>query len=334
MEKKLDLLFKELSMIKRTPERKQQSLLRFLGSVKEEKSPLKRFSKWQPTLALIAIGMIFCLFFLTTQTSSPTTNLIRGENMISKLAGVRSFNLSMEVSSSNTLTYFPSGNPGLYFGIEKDVEPFNGDLLLTAKPTKNIVIQNLQTTIKDVRLHYYKKQSNQKNTLFLKFVFLDDDPHFLYVKDVKDHQWYSIKGNSAYQLQKIKNTSSFQNSLSGFLAFWAGVLTISFLIGSIIKDKYPIIKRTPRYIDKKHQRIDKIFLFAIIGIYCSSMYYFGVVHIVFILIICSIISVCNFYIEIKIRPQNKRHYLIINFYIVFLLLFCGFIWMNALGGTE
>ena len=330
MKKELDALFHELSLIKRDSKQKKESLQLLLNRIEEDKNSLRRTKLWRPMITVVMFGFVCCLFFLISQSPTTTVQLSRGEDMISSLQGNHRYIQTINVSSSHSLNYFPRDNANFYFGMEKKVDPFQGvntelkDLLLTAKPIQKQNIQPLFTIIRDVQVNYTDHKSHLKGTLFLKIIFIDTNKKLLYIKDMKNDKWYKIEGAATEKLQTIKAASSFPNSLFGLLNFYAPIFLISFLVGLIIKDKFPIIKRTPKYVDKKHQWIDRSIVGGGIVILTGSIYYLGVIHVLFVFLIPIIILIYRFYREFNFRAENKRQYLIINEFIVFVLFMIGY----------
>lgn len=273
------------------------------------------------------------LYFLTFQSDSSMQNSVRAESIMDLLKSDNIHFNSMNISTSHSLTYTPR-NSSYYFGYEKEVDPFSSviysteDFLATAIPIKNINLKKHETSISDVQAKFYNSNSAKDEILFLKFVYLDSTDKLLYVKDVDANQWYKIVGEPAKKLQKIKYTTDTLDSGASILYFYTGIYMLSFLIGVIIKDKFPIIKRTPIFIDKKHKYIDRSICFGFILIIAGFLYYFGVVHIAMVMILSFIYWGILLYMELKHRPKAKRHYLIINQMIQAILYLIGAIWIG------
>lgn len=331
MQKDLDQLLNELSTIERNPKQKQQSFQKLSKRIQHPKS--KEFKKWKPAFALVMLVFVGGLYFLTLQSNQdfPIRNSVRAENLMDLLKSDDiHFHNSIDISTSHSLTYTPTGKSSYYFGFEKQVAAFykTKDFLSTAKPIKNIDLKPHETSIRDVQAKYNNWNSGSEEILFLKFVFLDSTDKLLYVKDVDNNQWYKIEGEPAEKLQEIKYPTNTLDSGFSILYFYSGIYVLSFLIGAIIKDKFPIIKRTPIYIDKKHKYINQSICFGFILIIGGSLYYFGVVHIAMVMILSFIYWGIQLYMELKHRSEAKRHYLIINQMIQAILYLIGAIWIG------
>ncbi|RIJ66922.1 DUF4181 domain-containing protein [Rummeliibacillus sp. POC4] len=329
MAKDLDQLLNELSTIERDPKQKQQSFQKLSKRIQHPTH--KQFNKWKPAFALVMLVFVCSMYFLTLRSEPSTQNSVRAESMMELLKSDAIHFGSMDISTSHSLKYTPTGNPFRYFGFEKGVEPFsriyNTEYFLkTAKPINNIDLKIHEISIRDVRVEYNNWNSGSEEILFLKFAFLDNTDKLLYVKDMNHNQWYKIEGEPAEKLQKLKYTSNYLDSCASIIYFYAGIYVLSFLIGAIIKDKFPIIKRTPIYIDKKHKYIDWSIRFGFILIIAGSLYYFGVIPIAMVVVLSFIYWGIQLYMELKHRPEAKRHYLIINLMIQATVILIGAIW--------
>lgn len=327
MQKDLDQLLNELSTIERDSKQKQQSFQKLSKRIQHPKR--KQFNNWKPVFALVMLVFVCSLYFLILQSDSSMQNSVRAENLMDLIVNDDIHLNSMDISTPHSLTYTSTGNSSYYFGYEKGVDLYNTKVFLsTAKPIKNIDFKTHETSIRDVQAKYYNSNSGSNKILFLKFAFLDSTDKLLYVKDVDDSQWYKVEGEPAEKLQKIKHTTNTLDSGFSILYFYTGIYVLSFLIGVIIKDKFPIIKRTPIYIDKKHKYIDQSICFGFILIIGGSLYYFGVVHIAMVMILSFIYWGIQLYMELKHRSEAKRHYLIINQMIQAILYLIGAIWIG------
>ena len=330
MEKDLDRLLNELSYIKRDSKQKQQSFQKLSERIHDDKTLGKKLNSWKPAFALILVGLVCCIYLLTIQSQPPMQVTVRGEKMIEIFDHDQTYIQTMTLSNSHSLRSFPTGNPSYYFGVQKNVNPISSvaikkeDLLLSAKPVKSLYIQNHSTIIKDSQVKY--RRNNHEGILFLKFVFFDDNTDLLYVKDVKANQWYKIEGESAERLQEFRY---YHISYGGFdlLYFLTGIFVMTYLINLIIKDKLPILKRTPRYINNQHKRTERIIIFVCTVILNGILYYMGFVHILVFLVLTFIILGYGLYMELKYRPETKYYYLIINSIVQVVIFFLGFLWL-------
>ncbi|WP_299514355.1 hypothetical protein [uncultured Rummeliibacillus sp.] len=330
MAKDLDQLLNELSTIERDPKQKQQSFQKL--SKRIQHPTRKQFNKWKPAFALAILVVVCGLYILTLRSEPSTQNSVRAESMMELLKSDAIDFGTMDISTSHSLTYTPTGNPSYYFGFNKRVNPYSSFIynteyfLKSAKPIKNIDLKTHKTSVRDAQIQYSNLNTGSEAILFLKFVFLDSTDKVLYIKDVNDNRWYKIEGEPAKKLQKIKYTMNTLDSGTDIIILYAVIYVVSFLVGAIIQDKTPIIKRTPTYIDKKHKYIDWSIILGFILIIAGSLYYFGVIPIAMVVVLSFIYWGIQLYMELKHRPEAKRHYLIINLMIQATVILIGAIW--------
>lgn len=332
MQKDLDQLLNELSTIERDPKQKQQSFQKLSKRIEHPKR--KQFNKWKPAFALVMLVFVCGMYFLTLQSEPSTQNSVRAESMMELLKSDAIDFETMDISTSHSLTYTPTGNPSYYFGFNKRVTPYSSFIynteyfLKSTKPIKKIDLKTHEISVRDAQIQYSNLNSGSEAILFLKLVFLDSTDKLLYIKDVNDNQWYKIEGEPAKKLQKIKYTMNTLDSGTDIIILYGLIYVVSFLVGAIIQDKFPIIKRTPIYIDKKHKYVDRSIILGFILIIAGSLYYFGVIPIAIVVIFSFIYWGIQLYMELKHRPEAKRHYLIINLMIQAILFLIGAIWFG------
>ncbi|MBK3496444.1 hypothetical protein JFL43_16580 [Viridibacillus sp. YIM B01967] len=319
MTKDLEHSLSEVYDVKRDPELKRASKEQLSKRMSQAKK-LKSRAKWHPLFAVITLCTMLFFLILTLPTGDNDEKAIHTSATVSVLVDERPWIQNVLVAETRSEHYFAARNPSLYIGVldfdwGSDLDwPKSLEIAMQeARPVSRAKWNHEQTDIRDIKIEYYAK--NQINELRLK-VFYIDQTNLVYMKGMDSGQWYEVRGESAENLQMYRAIRTVDDIVPILFFLGMGSMMLAYLIGLLIRDKNPILKRTKRFINNRHKVITLSVRFLVIGIVLSNLYLLGVVNITVAFLLVTIMFMYPLYMELRYRKEMKCHYIVITQYII------------------